>query len=261
MQNKKLLPKSISLLVSLFLSFLLISCVTQTTDGKEKVVDKKKALDLHIQMALGYVDKGNRESARHHLNKAFEIDKNSVPATNAMAMLYQLEGEPALAEEQFKLAIKRDKKFTQAHNGYGIFLYNNQRYQEAFTQFELAAADLGYSDRSQVLTNVGKTAIKIGNVTRAKAAFEHACILDRNNASAYLELAEINFDRQEYADSKRNIDSYLSLADHSARSLSLSIRLERVFGNRDKEASLAMMLKSKFPYSKEYLDYKQKNSN
>jgi len=52
-----------------------------------------------------------------------------------------------------------------------------------------------------------------------------------------------------------------SIADSSARSLMLGIRLERVFGNKDKEASLALRLKNKFPYSKELLDYQQKNSN
>jgi type IV pilus assembly protein PilF len=41
----------------------------------------------------------------------------------------------------------------------------------------------------------------------------------------------------------------------------LGIQLEKVFGNKDKEASLALILKNNFPYSKEYLEYKQKNFN
>ncbi|HEY0894045.1 MAG TPA: type IV pilus biogenesis/stability protein PilW, partial [Cellvibrio sp.] len=39
--------------------------------------------------------------------------------------------------------------------------------------------------------------------------------------------------------------------------LLLGIRLERVFGNKDKEASYLLVLKNRFPYSKEYLEYKQ----
>ena len=103
--------------------------------------------------------------------------------------------------------------------------------------------------------------MKVGNEARAKAAFEHACILDRRNADAFIELADINFQKQEYAEAKRNVDIYESIADPSARSLMLGIRLERIFGNKDKEASLALRLKSNFPYSKELLDYQQRNSN
>lgn len=262
MKNNKLLLGFKSVFVCVLMSFLMFGCVSEQVSGKDrKAPDKAKALELHVQMALGYVDKGNRESARHHLTKAFEIDSDSAPATNAMAMLYQLEGEQALAEENFKLAIKRDKNLTVAHNNYGVFLYNQKRYQEAFTQFELASADLANISRSQSLTNLGRAALKLGNEVRAKAAFEHACILDRKNADAFIELADINFQNQEYADAKRNLDVYDSLTGSSARSLMLGIRLEKVFGNRDKEASLALRLKNNFPYSKELLEYQQKNSN
>jgi type IV pilus assembly protein PilF len=262
MQNNKLLLSFKSVFICVFVSLFLMSCVSQQISGKEKKgPDKNRALELHVQMALGYVEKANRESARHHLTKAFEIDKNSASATNAMAMLYQLEGEQALAEEQFKLAIKRDKNLTIAHNNYGVFLYNQKRYSEAFEEFELAAADLAYPSRSQALTNVGRAALQLGNEARARAAFEHACILDRKNSEAFIELADINFQKQEYADAKRNLDVYTAIAGHSARSLMLAISLEKIFGNKDKEASLALILKNNFPYSKEFLNYKLKNSN
>lgn len=263
MQNNKLLLSFKSVLIFVLAGLLLTGCVSEQIAGKEKKVsqDKDKALELHIQMALGYVEKGNRESARHHINKAFEIDRDSAAATNAMAMIYQMEGELPLAEEQFKLAIKRDKKLTVAHNNYGIFLFNQKRYQEAFTQFELASADLGYVNRSQSLTNLGRAALKLNNRARAQSAFEHACILDRKNADAFLELADINLQNQEYADAKRNLDMFVFLSNHTPRSLMLAIQLEKVFGNKDKEASLALILKNNFPYSKEYLEYKQKNFN
>ncbi len=263
MQNNKLLLSFKSVLICVLVSVFLLGCVSEQISGKGKKVeqDKGKALELHVQMALGYVEKGNRESARHHLTKAFEIDKSSAAATNAMAMLYQLEGELPLAEEQFKLAIKRDKNLTVAHNNYGIFLYNQKRYQEALSQFELAAADLAFINRSQALTNVGRTALKLNNKARAQSAFEHACILDRRNPDAFIELADINLQNQEYAEAKKNLDASVSLSGHSPRSLMIGIQLEKVFGNKDKEASLALILKNNFPYSKEYLEYKQKNFN
>lgn len=257
MQKNKLII-SVKYLLSGMAVCLLMGCVTQQNG---KIIDKNKSLDLHVQMANGYIEKGNRESARLHLQKAFDIKKDSPAATGAMAQLYILEGEPKLAEEQFKLALKRDKSLTEVHNNYGVFLFNQKRYEESYDEFEKAAADLAFSGRSQALSNVGRVALKLGNTTRAQAAFEHAIILDKSNADAYIELADINFQKQEYAEAKKNLDLYAAIAQHSPRSLFLGIRLENIFGNKDQEASLANQLKNKFPYSSEYLEYKQRHLN
>jgi len=259
MQKNKLLMGAKYLLSGIAVCFLLFGCVTENSNGK--VVDKEKSLELHIQMAMGYIEKGNRESARLHLQKAFDIKKDSPAATGAMAQLYILEGEPTLAEEQFKLALKRDKNLTDVHNNYGIFLFNQKRYEESYVEFEKAAADLGFPGRAQALTNVGRVALKLGNTTRAQAAFEHAIILDKNNPDTYIELADINFQKQDYAEAKKNLDLYSSIAQQSPRSLFLGIRLENIFGNKDQEASLVNQLKNRFPYSGEYLEYKQHHLN
>ena len=261
MQINRLFLKIKAVFIFICMYSMLVSCVTQDVGGRDRKPDKKKSLELHVQMALGYIEKGNRESARHHLLKAFDLDANNATATGAMAMLYQIEGEPVLAEEQFKLALKRNKNFTQTRNDYGSFLYNQKRYEEAYNEFEKAAADLAYANRAQALNNVGRTALKLGKIARAQAVFEHAIILNRNNPEAYIELADITLHKNEYADAKRYLDFYEASNQHSARSLLLGIRLERVFGNKDKEASLAILLKNKFPYSKENLEYKQSNLN
>ena len=244
-------------LVSFIATALLAGCISEGGTGQARQIDKSKSLELHIRLAQGYIEKGNRESARHHLRKASDIDKNSADAMEAMARLYQLEGEPELAEETFKKALKRKKNFTLANNNYGAFLFGLKRYEEALAQFELAASDLDYNGRASALVNVGRTALLLGKNERAKAAFEHASILDRGIAEPHLELAAMNFINQEYADAKKHLDRYQALGQQSSRALLLGIRLERVFGNKDKEASYLLVLKNRFPYSKEYLEYKQ----
>ncbi len=111
---------------------MLSACVTEMEGRKVSNVDEKKALELHIQLASGYVQKKNRESARHHLKKAFEIDKNSTGASAVLARLYELEGEPKLAEEQYRRVLRQDNSFTEARNYFGLFLYRAKRYEEAF---------------------------------------------------------------------------------------------------------------------------------
>lgn len=240
---------------------VLSSCVTKVTGSGIRPIDLDKALELHIKLAQGYVDKGNRESARHHLRKAFDIDKKSAEATAVQAMLYQLEGEPKLAEESFKKAIKGKKNFTLARNNYGVYLYKYKRYEEALNQFELAAADLDFDGRAEALVNVGRASLQLGHTERATSAFEHAAVIDRNLSEAFIELADLNFQKQDYTSAKKHLDRYMSFGQLSPRSILLGIRLERIFGNKDKEASFLLLLKNRYPYSKEYLEYKQTMSN
>lgn len=259
MQENRFLMDVKYLLSGAVICLVLLGCVATKPDGQ--AVDKNKSLGLHIQMAKGYVAKGNREAARFHLQKAFSIQEDSAEATGEMAQLYLLEGEPVRAEEQFKLALKRDKNLTDVHNNYGVFLFGQKRYQEAYVEFEKAAADLAFSGRAQALTNVGRVALKLGNTVRAQAAFEHAVILDKTSPDAFIELADINFQKPDYAEAKKNLDIYTVIGQQSARSLYLALRLENIFGNKDRETSLANQLKNKFPYSSEYLEYKQRHLN
>ncbi len=256
MQTNNLLRFTRCVLLVVVAALFVTGCVSE--GGKPKrPVDKVKSLDLHIQLARGYIDRGNRESARHHWRKAVDIDKNSPEATETMARLYQLEGESKLAEETFKKAIKAKKNFTLARNDFGVFLFGAKRYEEALAQFELAASDLDYDGRAGALVNVGRTALLLGKSDRAKAAFEHASVLDRSSADAHIELADINFQTKDYAKAKDHLDRFQATGQQSPRALLLGIRLERVFGNKDKEASYLLVLKNRFPYSKEYLEYKQ----
>ena len=135
--------KACSIIILICSLFVLTACVTESTDGKPaRVIDKKESLKIHLQLVKGYVDKKNRESARHHIRKAMEIDKTSAEVLGALALVYQLEGENKLAEETFEKAIKKDKSASTIHNNYGFFLFGLKRYEEALKQFEAAAANL-----------------------------------------------------------------------------------------------------------------------
>ncbi len=59
MQNNKLLLGFKSVFLCVVVSLFLMGCVSEQVSGKEKKgLDKNRSLELHIQMALGYVDKG-----------------------------------------------------------------------------------------------------------------------------------------------------------------------------------------------------------
>ena len=245
----------IRFILLIFVTLCLSACVSTRNDTAE--VDEEKALESHVNLALKYIDSKNRESARHHLRRAFELDKNSVDANFAMAMLYQLEGEPKLAEEYFKKTLRMNKNHTRARNNYGVFLYGYERYEEAYAEFEIAANDLDYDKRAEALMNQGRAALKIDRIEKAEAAFEQGNRLAPNLPQLKYELAALNYEQRDFSDAKRYLAQYERIARPAPQTLLLGIKIERVFGNKDKESSYALMLKNTYPYSREYLEYTQ----
>ncbi len=241
--------------IMILLACLLSACVsTSTTTTK---IDTQKAEETHVRLGFLYIQKKNRDAARSHFQKALELNKRSPGAHNGMGTLYRMEGDPKQAEEHFLKALDYKSDYSQAHLNYGSFLYKHERYDEAMQQFEDAASDLQYEQRDAAMLNVGRTAQKLGNDERARSAFEHALNLNPRLSVAALELAMLLFEQKDYAGSKSYLDRFSKLSKPSPASLLLGIKIEQVFGNKDKEASYALALKNLFPYSSEYLEYKR----
>lgn len=240
------------------ISFAFLSACVTTIDKPERKVDEKKALAANVRLGMQYLQKGDRDNAIRSFTKALELDSRSGEANQGMALVHQLNGEHELAEDRFKKALRGRADFSRAgiEYSYGRFLADNGRCEDAFEYFESASKEVTYTGRANALVALGICANKLGDVARAKAAFEYALNLNKRIPAASLELAEISFAERDYAASKKYLDQFAATTRQTPRSLWLGIRLERIFGNKDKEASFAMALKNLYPYSKEYLDYK-----
>lgn len=249
------------LLAGLLLSVLLGGCVT-TGLPPEQEIDLDKARQTHVQLGLRYLQDGdNRQSARYHFLEALKLGKKDPQAHHGLAWLYQVEGELDQAEIHFRKALRYDRDFSMARTNYGVFLYQQERYEEALEQFRRASEDLDYNRRSYALTNYGRCALKLGDAETAEAAFSRALALDRDLPQALLELAELKFNAGEYAQAKRYLDRFSAKNRQIPQSLWLGIRIEKIFGNRDKERSYALALKNLYPYSAETLEYKKMMAN
>lgn len=252
------LVKNMFLMMFIGMGACLSGCVTVSSDPKPRV-DQQKLLESHIKLGMAYLGQKQRDSALRAFTRALEVDRRSAEAHQGMALVHQLNGELEMAEASFKTALKSraDFSLSDIQFTYGRFLMEEERFEEAFGYFEEAGRDLTYRNRANALFFVGRCAEKLGNEKRAMAAYQHALNLNERFAPAALELAHKTFDRGEYADAKKYLDMFVKNSRQSARSLWLGIRIERIFGNRDKEASYALALRNLHPYSREYLEYKE----
>lgn len=228
------------------------------TTSNQRPVDVEAAYDKRIELGMKYLSVSKKDNARRQFSKALEMKKNGAEAHHGIALVHQANGEVQPAGEAFKKALRLSDEETQApiSVSFGKYLVDRNRVSDACPYFEKAAKDFDYGRRAEALFLAGQCAAMTGNQERAKPAYEHAVNLNQNYSPALIELAEIYFNEGEYTKSKRLLDRFVKLNTPTARSLWLGIRLERVFGNRDKEASYALSLKNMHPYSKEYLEYK-----
>lgn len=246
------LPRTTTIrLFSAVLTVLLLSVSACTTTGPTHQTSEQKALEDHIRLGLSYVREGNRQMARDHIERALKIDKRSPGANHAMALLLQMELENDLAEDYYKKSIAYDRGFTWARYNYGVFLFRQGRYEDAYDQFKKGSEDIGYRNRHQVYYSLGIVAYHLGKEEEAQEAWKKAIVLSPQFAMPHLELAEYHFYHGDLKMARKHLEAFDTLSQPQARSLWLAVRIEDQSGNKDAVASKGLALVKLFPESEE----------
>ncbi|MCG2573651.1 type IV pilus biogenesis/stability protein PilW [Acinetobacter sp. ME22] len=225
--------------------------------------DKKKAAEIRVEIAAEYLRTGQLDAAKRALDDVFEETSRNVRANMLMAVLLQQEGSPSnvvKAEEYFKRAISIDPEDAQTRNNYGRYLFKLGRYNDALAQLQIAGATLGYDQRGMALENLGLTYLKLGDVPNAEKTFRQALQVNRNSAVSMVELAEIFYQRQQFALATEAYGDYVRAVgdkNQSARGLWVGIRVARANGDNMSMQVLVNQLRALFPNSQEYQRYLQ----
>ena len=244
---------------ALYLSFaiLLGGCVRTggAVDPMSTKEGRAQARDAYIQLGIGHLQQGSTEKAKEPLRKALELDSSSAEAYSALAVVYQYELEPKLADDSYRKAISLSDGETRILNNYGGFLFEQKRYKEAYVQYLKAAEDTLYSERSRVFENLGLTALQLGKREEAKQHFEKALRLNSQRPTSLLQMAQLSLEDKNYVAARSYYAGFSQQARQTPQSLLLGIRLARVFEDRDQAASLGLQLKRLYPGTPEYQQY------
>ncbi|PTS85691.1 type IV pilus biogenesis/stability protein PilW [Pseudomonas sp. HMWF032] len=235
---------------------LLAGCVTTgNVDPMKTDKGRDEARDAYVQLGIGYLQQGETERAKVPLKKALDLDASNADAHAALALVFQIEMEPKLADEHFRKAIAERRGDARLLNNYGSFLYEQKRYTEAMELYSEAAQDNLYPERSRVFENLGLTALQLNQREQAKEYFQRSLRLNSRQPRALMEMAQLSYDDKQYVPARGYYDSYLALSQHDARSLLLGVRLAKIFEERDDAASLGLQLKRLYPGTPEYQQY------
>ncbi|HWK54767.1 MAG TPA: type IV pilus biogenesis/stability protein PilW [Hyphomicrobiales bacterium] len=238
---------------------LLQGCVTETTGGFASRADSQ-ALANYIELAGGYLGEGDLHNARRHLDNADAIDPDNSAVAALWGLVYDREGETALAEQHFRRALQLDVANAQARNNYAAFLFAQARYQEAYAQLQEVVTDTAYPGRAQAYENLGLSALRLQRVVEAEQAFNRALQLNDRQLRASLELTGLNLERGNVLQARQYYRNYLTLLqldrlEQDARGLWLGIRLENALGNIDNLYAYGARLEAQFGASGEYALY------
>ena len=195
------MPLRLALL--LLFTGLAAGCVSS---GYESPLQTGKGRDearvAYVQLGLGYLRQGMSEQAKVPLKKALELDSGDADANAALALVFQAQAEPELAEQYFNKALASRPADPRLLNNYGSFLFEQKRYDQASAYFLQASTDTLYPERSRVYENLGVTSMRLGQRDSARRQLEKALHLNGRQPRALLEMAEMSYEDRHYVSAR-----------------------------------------------------------
>ncbi|TCK05589.1 type IV pilus biogenesis/stability protein PilW [Marinobacterium mangrovicola] len=247
----------------LLMAIMVSACSTTSSDRFEKAgASREDALESYTSLGLQYLRAGDTAGAKSPLQRALDIDDSYAPAYNAMALVFQAERDLDIAESYFRKAIDADPESAMIHNNFGVFLFSQERYQEACTQLARATEDPFYSARAQAFENLGRCYRRTGRPDVAEHALRRALTLSQQRPLALVELSDLMLEKNQETEAAALFNRFRELVDskrvnHFPLSLWVGIRVARYEGNANMAATYALLLKNMYPRSSEYRAYKE----
>ncbi len=135
---------------------------------------------LKEEMALVYLDRGNKMYRKQELGEALRLYKQSIAthptadAYTAVAHVYNIMGQQDEAIKMCHRAIALDPDSGAPYNELGVYLMELEKWQEAIPWLEKAIQSRRYSEPQQPHVNLGRAYAKLGDWQSAMAYYDQA---------------------------------------------------------------------------------------
>lgn len=238
-----------------------------TQNLSEKQSDN--AAQYNSQLGAQYLQRGELDQAREKLLKALEQDDSNALAHVAYAQLQARVSEPDSAFVHFKRALELEPDQADHRNSYGIFLCQQEKYEEASKQFRVAANNAYYRTPEFALDNAGicmldadASSRQTGNtaeaerfLNKAESFLREALRVNPQFANAYLHMADLMHRRQRLTVADAYYQRFTAYGRESSESLWLGLKIKRDAGQLKTAEQYASRLLNQFPSSDEAGEY------
>lgn len=234
---------------------LLAACATTgTTPTPEALAPKynpDKASMLKVNLGIEYMRRGRYEDALHHLQRALELDSRNPEAHNAMAILYERLKEPENAGSHYAKAVELEPGNAGAQNNYAAYLCRHGKAAQAEEHFLKAINNPLYQTPELAETNAGICFAKQRDFAKAKKYLRQALQKSKDYPVALYHMANLHYEDGRYGEAWEYFRRYTDVAGHTPQSLWLGVKISKQTGDKNKAASYALLLRSKFPDSEQ----------
>jgi type IV pilus assembly protein PilF len=205
---------------------------------------------VHTELGAGYFAQNQMAIALEEFTEAIRIDGNYAMAYNGLGLVYGALREDAKADSNFKRSLQIEPNNSESRNNYGSFLCSRNRIDESIVQFTEAVKNPLYATPGVAYMNAGICALKKKDEKSAEIYLGKALQAQPLLQTAAYQLATIQFNRGQVGIARNTLKNAL-VNNPGPDTLWLGIRIERILGDRDAEASYALLLRKKYPNSEQ----------
>ncbi len=241
-----------NLIITILLAMFLTACggskaIKKDTEG----TNYKEAAKINVQLASGYIQRGQLEIAKEKLDKAIEQNPGYVPAYTTMALLMDILGEQDDAESYYLEALDIDPRNPALRNNYGTFLCKQNKVDEAVEQFQHAIKNQFYETPENAHANLGYCLMKAEkpDYVLAEKHLRKALKVRPNMPSALLAMGELAIKTKRFLMARAYMQRYHSVSSPSAESLWYQLQAERALDDQKNFLRLSRELLKQFPDS------------
>lgn len=244
--------RHLGLMMSAGALLLSAGCATQSqriSDAEMPSAPGEGPAAVYVEMARVYMEQGQLAVAGQRAQKAIEVEPSNVDAHIMLGVIQSRLGMIQEAEQTLRQALRLSPGNPYVSNALGTLYCGQQRYAEAIAQFDAATATPVNTTPWVALTNAGICLRDQGNTAQAEVYFKRALQSNSRFGPALLALGRLNFERGDSQKARAYVNRYFEYVSPNAESLWLAYEIESASGNRDRAASYAQLLKTRFPDS------------
>lgn len=207
---------------------------------------------IHTELATLYYARGNMSVALEELRTAVAADPSYATAHGVFGLVYMELRENALAEASFQRALGYAPGDSDINHNFGWFLCQIGREREAPPYFRRALDNPLYATPARTFAAAGSCALRTGDFAVAEENLQRALRIEPSLPVALLQFAQLRYRQARYGEARSVIAQHAAVAQPSAESLWLALRVERRLGARAAQQSYAIQLRRRFPNSPEF---------
>lgn len=242
--------KSSIYLLPLLATLVLSACVSSTTRNKESS-NLIEASGTNVQLAVGYIKRGEYEVAEGKLLKAIEQHPENIEAYTMSAFLMMKLNRMDEAEEYYLEALDIKKNSPELRNSYGAYLCKVNRVEDAMNAFKEAYSNPFYNTPYLAYSNAGTCLLESGDYPGAEKMLRKALKAQPTLSGALLSMAELGIKTEKYLMARAHIQRYHAVVQPSAESLWVQVQAEKALGAQEHFMKYAKQLVNDFPDSEQ----------